>query len=54
MVKLARKSLSSIWMKYLHLLLFLCVASAAHAQISVSVSVKQRFHLLHEPVVATV
>ena len=41
-------------MKYLRLLLFLCVATAAHAQISVTVSIKQRFHLLHEPVVATV
>jgi len=41
-------------MKYLRLLFFLCVASVAHAQISVNVSIKQRFHLLHEPVVATV
>ena len=41
-------------MKYLRLLLFFCLATAAQAQISVSVSIKQRFHLLYEPVIATV
>ncbi|MEP6672054.1 MAG: hypothetical protein ABJF10_23020 [Chthoniobacter sp.] len=41
-------------MKYLRLLLFLCLATAAHAQITVSCSLKQRFHLLYEPVIATV
>lgn len=41
-------------MKYLRLLLFFCLATAAHAQITVSVSIKQRFHLLYEPVIATV
>lgn len=41
-------------MKYLRLLLFLCLATAAHAQITVSCSLKQRFYLLYEPVIATV
>lgn len=42
-------------MKYLRLLLcFLCLATAAQAQINVSISIKQRFHLLYEPVIATV
>lgn len=41
-------------MKYLRLLLFLCVATAAHAQITVECSIKQRFHLLYEPIIATV
>jgi hypothetical protein len=41
-------------MRYLRLLLFFCLATAAHAQITVSVSIKQRFHLLHEPIIATV
>jgi hypothetical protein len=42
-------------MKSLRLIfLLLCLASAAQAQISVTLSIKQRFHLLHEPVVATV
>jgi len=36
-------------MKYLRLLLFLCLATAAHAQITVSCSLKQRFYLLYEP-----
>ncbi|MEI9893499.1 MAG: hypothetical protein WDN28_06265 [Chthoniobacter sp.] len=41
-------------MKYLRLLLFLCLATAAHAQITVTCSVKQRFYLLYEPIIATV
>jgi hypothetical protein len=41
-------------MKYLHLLLFLCLATVAQAQITVTCALKQRFHLLHEPIVATV
>jgi len=41
-------------MKYLRLLLFLVTATAAHAQISVSISLKERFYLLNEPVIATV
>ena len=41
-------------MKYLRLLLFLCLATAAHAQITVNCTIKQRFHLLYEPVIATV
>jgi hypothetical protein len=41
-------------MKYLRLLFFLCLATAAHAQITVECSIKQRFHLLYEPVIATV
>lgn len=44
-------------MKYFRLLLLLslcCLATAAHAQINVSISIKQRFHLLYEPVIATV
>jgi hypothetical protein len=41
-------------MKYLRLLLFLCLATAAHAQITVDCSLKQRFHLLYEPLIATV
>ena len=41
-------------MKYLRLFFFLCVATAAHAQITVSCSLKQRFHMLHEPIIATV
>jgi hypothetical protein len=40
--------------KYLHLLLFLCLATVAQAQITVTCSLKQRFHLLHEPIIATV
>jgi hypothetical protein len=41
-------------MKSLRLLFFLLVASVAHGQIAVTVSVKERFYLLHEPIVATV
>ena len=45
-------------MKFLRLLLFLACglasASIARAQITVSISIKERFHLLHEPIVATV
>ena len=44
-------------MKYLRPLLFLCLfclATAAQAQITVGISIKQRFHLLYEPVIATV
>jgi hypothetical protein len=41
-------------MKYLHLFLFFAVATVAQAQISVSLTIKDRFHLLHEPVMATV
>jgi len=41
-------------MKYLRLLLFFCLATAAHAQITVDCSIKQRFHLLYEPLIATV
>lgn len=45
-------------MKYLRLPLFLCLAlflvTAAQAQITVECSIKQRFHLLYEPIVATV
>lgn len=44
-------------MKQLRLLLLLAcglaAASSARAQITVGVSIKERFHLLHEPVVAT-
>jgi len=39
------------------LLLVLCsvaAATTARAQISVSISIKERFHILHEPIVATV
>jgi len=31
-----------------------CLATAAHAQITVECSIKQRFHLLYEPIIATV
>ena len=41
-------------MKYLRLLFFFLAASAAHAQITVSLSIKERFYLAHEPVIATV
>ncbi len=45
-------------MKFLRLVLFLACSlvavTTARAQISVTVSIKERFHLLHEPVVATV
>ena len=41
-------------MKYLHLFVFFAVATAAQAQISVSLTLKDRYHLLHEPVLATV
>jgi hypothetical protein len=44
-------------MKLLRLLILLtcgiAAASTARAQISVSVSIKERFHILHEPIVAT-
>ncbi len=36
------------------LLLFLLCAATAHGQIDVTMSLKQRFYLLHEPVIATV
>lgn len=39
---------------FLLLLGTLAAVSTARAQISVSVSIKERFHILHEPVVATV
>jgi hypothetical protein len=41
-------------MKFRLFLLLLLVASAARAQIAVTVSVKERFYLLHEPILATV
>ncbi len=45
-------------MKYLRLLfLIACLfagATAAQAQISVGITIKERFHLLHEPIIATV
>ena len=44
-------------MKQLRLLLLvavgLCAAVTARAQISVDVSIKERFHILHEPIIAT-
>jgi hypothetical protein len=44
-------------MKHLRLVLLLvcglAAATTARAQISVSVSIKERFHILHEPIVAT-
>jgi hypothetical protein len=41
-------------MKYLSLLLFFVAATAAQAQIAMSLSIKDRFYMLHEPIVATV
>ncbi len=45
-------------MKHLRLLFLMACAfagaTAAQAQISVGISIKERFHLLHEPVIATV
>jgi len=41
-------------MKNLYLILFLVVATVAQAQIAVTISIKDRFYLLHEPVLATV
>jgi len=41
-------------MKYIRLFLFLVTATAAHAQIAVGITLKDRFYLLNEPVKATV